>query len=316
MPAFTPDSALRPTPPAWARRIRFRHLEVLLVIARHGSLTAAAAALDVTQPAVSQWLADIESAIGAKLFLRGQRLTPTPFAAPLIAHAERVLNDAQRVVDDTAAIRAGGLGHVRIGAMPVATAALVPAAVLRLHAEAPGLQLSLVEDVAAGLWERFERNELDVLVTRLDAHALGAGLPQRRLFADRHRLVCGPRHPLLKRRRIGWPDVARYPWLMPAAGTPLRQAIEATFVAESVALPKVLLVSVSVTANQVLLRETEALGVLSTTSAARAEKLGLLRALPLALTQDIGDVGLVWRDPVPGPALARVLQALGNEGAA
>jgi DNA-binding transcriptional LysR family regulator len=111
----------------WTRRIRLRHLEVLLTIARHGSLTAAAAALDITQPAVSQWLADIEAAAGARLFERGRRLRPTPFAAPILAHAERVLQDARRTLAEVQAIRSGGSGRVRIGAMPVATAALVPA---------------------------------------------------------------------------------------------------------------------------------------------------------------------------------------------
>ena len=62
----------------WTRRIRLRHLEVLLTIARHGSLTAAAAALDITQPAMSQWLADIEAAAGARLFERGS--APAPHA--------------------------------------------------------------------------------------------------------------------------------------------------------------------------------------------------------------------------------------------
>ena len=60
MPRRAPDPADAAAP--WVRRIRLRHLEVLLTIARHGSLTAAAAALEITQPAVSQWLADIEAA--------------------------------------------------------------------------------------------------------------------------------------------------------------------------------------------------------------------------------------------------------------
>jgi DNA-binding transcriptional LysR family regulator len=76
--------------------------------------------------------------------------------------------------------------------MPVATAALVPAAVMRLREQAPGVELSLVEDIAAGLWAQFERNEFDLLVTRLDARTLGSGLQQRRLFQDQHRMVCRP----------------------------------------------------------------------------------------------------------------------------
>jgi len=294
---------------AWLRRIRYRHLEVLLAISRHGSLTAAAAALDMTQPAASQWLADIESAAGARLFERGRRLRPTAFAAPVLAHAERVLNDAQRVVDELDAIRSGGTGQVRLGMMQVAAASLVPTVALALRKTSPGIGLTVVEDVAAGLWARFERNELDMLVTRLDARALGSGLPHQRLFADQHRIVCGVHHPLLSHRRPTWRDLARCPWVMPPPGTPLRNAVEMTFATAGIALPEVLLSSASSTNNSVLLSRTDALGVMSSAAAAHLESHGVLRSLPLVLTHDMGDVGLVWREARPGPAIAALLQA-------
>jgi DNA-binding transcriptional LysR family regulator len=298
----------------WTRRIRLRHLEVLLAIARHGSLTAAAGALGITQPAVSQWLADIEAAAGVRLFDRSPRLVPTPYAATLVSHAERVLQDARRAIAEVAAIREGASGRVRVGAMPVAAASLVPAAVLRLRERAPGIELSLVEDIAARLWSAFERNELDLLVTRLDARALGAGCPHRRLFADRHRVVCGPQHPLLRRRRPGWRDAARHPWLMPAAGTPLHEALQATFAAAGAAPPRALLTSVSATVNVALMRETDALGVQSGAVATRMQEQGLLAVLPLALKHDTGDVGLVWRDAEPGAAVGAVLEAFVRAG--
>lgn len=293
----------------WARRIRLRHLEVLLTIARSGSLTAAANALDITQPAVSQWLADIESAAGVRLFERGRRLRPTPFAAPLLAHAERVLQDAQRALGEVQAIRRGGSGRVRIGAMPVATPSLVPAAVMRLREHAPGVELFLVEDIAAGLWAQFDRNQFDLLVTRLDARALGSGLQLRRLYQDQLRVVCGPLHPLARNKRVAWRDAVRYPWVMPPAGTPLHDALDETFAAAGVAPPQALLTSTSLLANIELLRRSDALGVQSGAVAAGSSARGLLAALPLKLVHDTGHVGLVWREAIPGPALAAVLQA-------
>ena len=311
MPVPTPDVA-DASAAQWIRRIRLRHLEVLLTIARHGSLTAAAYALDITQPAVSQWLADIEAAAGVRLFERGRRLRPTPFAAPVLAHAERALQDARRTLAEVQAIRSGASGRVRIGAMPVATAALVPAAVLRLRECAPGIELSLVQDIAAGLWLQFERDELDLMVTRLDARALGSGLPQRRLFADRLQVVCRPTHPLATRKRVAWRDAVRYPWLMPPAGSPVHDVLRATLESAGATLPVPMLTSTSMTANLELLRMSDAIGMQSGAMAADALAQGLLVALPLQLVHDTGDVGLVWRDPAPGPALAVVLQALAD----
>ena len=180
---------------------------------------------------------------------------------------------------------------------------------MRLRAQAPGIELSLVEDTIARLWTQFERNELDVLVTRLDARALGSSLPHQRLFADRYRVVCGLQHPLAGRTRLGWHDVARFPWLMPPAGTPLHEALSASFVSAGSALPPVLLTSVSPATNVALLHDTDALALQPTAMARRLQEKGELVALSLTLAHDTGDVGLVWREPEPGPVLAAVLRA-------
>jgi DNA-binding transcriptional LysR family regulator len=300
----------------WNRRIRLRHLEILLVISRHRSLTAAAAELDITQPAVSQWLADIEAAVGVRLFERSQGLRPTPYAATMLAHAERVLKDAERAIAEVAAIRSGSSGRLRVGATQVATASLVPATVLWLREQAPGIELSLVEDTVARLWAEFERNEVDLLVTRLDVRALGSGLPHRRLFADSYRVVCGPHHPLAGCTQLGWCDVSRFQWLMPPTGTPLHEALSASFASAGIALPPVLLTSVSPAVNLALLRDTEALALQPTAMARRLQTTGELISLPLTLAHDTGDVGLVWREPEPGPVLAAAIRAFVQTSAA
>lgn len=279
-----------------------------MAIARHGSLTAAANALDITQPAMSQWLADIESAAGARLFDRGRRLRPTAFAAPLIGHAERVLQDAHRTLAEVQAIRSGGSGRVRIGAMPVAAATLVPAAVLRLREQAPGIELTLVHDIAATLSSQLERGELDLLVTRLDARTLASGTPQERLFQDRHCVLCRVGHPLAGRTRVAWRDAVRYPWLMPPPGTPLYLALHASFEVAGVPVPPKMLTSTSVSTNAALIRNSDALGVQSGAVTAELLAQGSVVALPLKLVHDTGDVGLVWREPTPGPVLETVLQ--------
>jgi DNA-binding transcriptional LysR family regulator len=300
----------------WNRRIRLRHLEVLLVISRHRSLTAAAAELDITQPAVSQWLADIEAAVGVRLFERSQGLRPTPYTATMLAHAQRVLKDAERAIAEVAAIRSGSAGRLRVGATQVATASLVPATVLWLREHEPGIELSLVEDTVARLWVEFERNEVDLLVTRLDVLALGSGLPHRRLFADSYRVVCGPHHPLVGSTQLGWRDVSRFQWLMPPTGTPLHEALSTSFASAGIALPPVLLTSVSPAVNVALLRDTEALALQPTAMAQRLQAKGELISLPLTLAHNTGDVGLVWREPEPGPVLAAVLHAFVQTSAA
>lgn len=293
------------------RRLRMRHLEVLLAISRHGSLTATADALNVSQPAVSQWLADIESAVGVPLFVRGRRLQPTAYLDPVLRHAQRLVADSWRLERE---IGAGRSGTVRIGAMPVAGSALLPRALLQLRREGLDLRIEVVEDVADGLWPRLERNELDLIVGRLDIRAFTPDVYSEALYDDPHCVVAGRRHPLLGRSRTGWQDAARYPWVLPPAGSPLRRVIDATFVGRGLPPPQAWLESVSLTTNQVILRETECLGVLSGTAARHFVAMKALAIVPLRLSSEIGPVGMAWIDPEPGPPLRRAIDALRSVG--
>jgi DNA-binding transcriptional LysR family regulator len=294
----------------WIRRLKLRHLTVLVSIARHGSLTAAAAALGVSQPAVSKWLADIEAALGVQLFVRGRRLRATPYADALLHHAERMLGEARRMHEEIEAVHGGASGIVRIGAMMVAAPVLLPKVVSQLRIEDSALRVVVIEDIAIGLWPRFELNELDLVVGRIDEHVLGQGFPLESLYVDPYCVIAGPHHPLARKRKLSWGDVVRFPWVLPPASTPLRRAVDVTLADAGLPAARPWLESVSFTTNQVILRESDCLGVSSRSAARYYQSLGVLKALPLELTSGIGPVGMVWRDSQPAPNVAKVLDRL------
>ena len=294
----------------WMRRLRLRHLEVLLAISANGSLTAAAEALEASQPSISQWLADIEAALGVRLYERGRQLTPTTYLEPVLRHARIMVNESKRLRSELAAVASGGDGLVRLGAMHVAGPALVPQAICRIKAASPGTRIELVEDIAAGLWPKFERNELDVLVTRIDARAFETDRCHESLYPDRHCVIAGMHHPLSRMRRPGWRDAAPFPWILPPAATALRRSIDATFIAEHLAPPSPWLESVAMTANTAILGKTECLAVVSGSLARHLEKAGAVEIIDLRLTADIGPVGMVWRSADAAPAIRDTLAAL------
>lgn len=305
-------------PPVWYRRLRLRQLELLLELSRQPSLTATAEALYMTQPAVSQQLSDIESALGMCLFERGRGLRPTLGGLAMLRYAEQVLAGAQRVGEEVQAIQAGLTGLVRIGAMLVAATVLVPRAVsqLRLQADGEKLRVVLVEDIMQGLWPRLERGELDIVVGRLDARVRSGELPFEELYADPHCVVCGPSHALTTKHKPTWIDVIDFPWILPPEQTALRAAVNSSFHALSLPLPSSRIDSGSLAATQSILQQNECLAVMSRTAARHYEALGLLKALPLNLSTDVGPVGMAWVDARPSAAVARVLDTLRAEGRA
>ncbi|MDR2336405.1 MAG: LysR family transcriptional regulator [Burkholderiaceae bacterium] len=291
-------------------RLRLRHLEVLLAIERCGSLTGAAEALRSTQPAVSQWLAEIESALGVQLFARGRQIRPTAFLPPVLRHARRMLADSHELESELLAVAAGAVGSVRLGVMLVAAVELVPRAIVQLQSRRGYPQLRVVEDIAAGLWQRFERNELDIIVGRLDERAYRSGLRQETLFDDVHAIVVRPAHPLARRRSVTWRDLHDYPWVLPPPDTALRRAIDASFLDNGMTLPRVWLESASTTVTEEVLRLTDCIGVQSGAAARRNQKQRLLARLSPQLSSNVGPVGMVWDTRESSQAMDMVLDAL------
>jgi len=291
------------------RRLRLRHFEVLLAVARHGSLTATAQVLDSTQPALSQWVAEIESAVGVPLFVRGRQLKPTPALAPVLRHARRVVADSQRLARELEAVAGGALGTVRIGAMTVASTELLPRALLLLRQAAGPVRLEVVEDIAQGLWERFGRGTLDLIAGRLDERSFGPGVAAEALYPDAHCVVAGRRHPLA-RGTPTWRKAAAYPWILPPRQTALRRAIDATFLDQGLPPATPWLECTAPILNQRLMQDSHCLAVVSGAAGRYYEALGALRQLPLALKYDVGPVGIAWHRGDDSPALHAVLQAL------
>src|SRR5690242_15728203 len=114
-------------------------------VAVRGSFSEAAAALDFTQPAVSQHISRLESGLGVRLLERSARgVTLTPAGEVLVRQASALLDAARRA--EEAVREAAGVGRapVRVGAFPSAAAGLLPAATRELRARRPDAELALV----------------------------------------------------------------------------------------------------------------------------------------------------------------------------
>lgn len=125
-------------------------LRVLVAVARHGSVTAAARALNYAQPSVSHHLARLEAETGTRLTQRSGRGIRLTGAGRLLAErAEEVLGRLDAAESELAAYVGQQAERVRLAAFPVALATLVPAAAARLETEHQGAGLALTEAESA-----------------------------------------------------------------------------------------------------------------------------------------------------------------------
>jgi DNA-binding transcriptional LysR family regulator len=121
-------------------------LRVLVAVARHGSVTAAARALNYAQPSISHHIARLEAETGARLLQRAGRGVRLTEAGRLLAErAEEIIGRLDAAEAELAAHVGLREGRVRLAAFPSALGTIVPAAAARLEAETPGMDLMLTE---------------------------------------------------------------------------------------------------------------------------------------------------------------------------
>ncbi|WP_033535304.1 LysR family transcriptional regulator [Bordetella trematum] len=146
--------------------MRLRHIEVFEAIRRTGSLTEAAAALHISQPAASKLLAHAEAQLGFKLFERIKgRLIATREAeilAPEVGRVSQNLNSVRRLA---ASLRENPNGHLRVGCAPALGLGLLPAAVRASREDHPGLTFDIHTYHRAELLQGLLARELDLAIT-------------------------------------------------------------------------------------------------------------------------------------------------------
>src|SRR5580692_4836890 len=121
-------------------------LRVLVAVARHGSVTAAARALNYAQPSISHHIARLEAETGARLLERvGRGIRLTEAGRLLAERAEEIIGRLDSAEAELAAHVGLREGRVRLAAFPSALGTLVPAAAARLAAETPGMEFMLTE---------------------------------------------------------------------------------------------------------------------------------------------------------------------------
>ncbi len=138
-------------------------LRVLAAVARHGSVTAAAKALNYAQPSVSHHLARLEAETGTRLVERSGRGVRLTDAGRLLAgRAEEILGRLDAAEQELAAHVGQREERIRIAGFPSALATVVPAAAARLRAEHPGVELLLAEAEPQGAIRMLRAGRVDV----------------------------------------------------------------------------------------------------------------------------------------------------------
>ena len=171
-------------------------LITLLALVEAGSYTQAARSLNLTQPAVSHHIRQLEEELGVRIFARRSRaLKLTPSGRILLKYARQASALYTGLLQDLEAQRAG-VAHVVVGITPSVEETLAPWVMASYCASHPDSRITIFSDSPDNLCLRLRTRELDMAIAEGPVSA--EGLVSVHLDTDRLCLVASPEHPLAK----------------------------------------------------------------------------------------------------------------------
>lgn len=289
-------------------RLKTRQLLLLVSLADEGNLHRAAQALNMTQPAASKLLKDLEDALQVPLFERLPRgVRPTWYGDAMIRHARMVLASLDQAHDEVEALKAGHIGRVSIGAINPPALALLPGAIAQAKREHPGLRISLDVETSPVLLDRMTQGLLDIVVARLGADRDKRMFHYEHLTEEPISAMVRNGHPLLAETGLQLADLADCGWIVPPEGSILRHRFDLMFQEAGMQPPDNIIETTALLFMTRMLQRSDLVAVVSAEVASYYAAHGMVSVLPLALSCDMDAFGIITRrDRLASPG-ARVL---------
>ena len=293
-------------------RLKTRQLLLLVALAEEGNIHRAAQVLNMTQPAASKLLKDLEDVLGVPLFERLPRgMRPTWYGETMIRHARIALASLNQAHDELTALKAGSAGQVNIGAITAPGLVLLPPAVAAVKREHPNLCVSIEIETSPVLLERLEQGRLDVLVARLFAEHDKTNLRYEALTEEPVSALVRPGHPLVGMPGLGLRDLASAGWILPPAGSVLRHRFDLMFQEEGLAPPVNVIETAALLFLTRMLQQSDMVAVLATDVARYYAAHGIVALLPIDLPCHMDAFGIITRtDRLLSPAAKVMMKAL------
>ncbi|MCA0044845.1 LysR substrate-binding domain-containing protein [Celeribacter litoreus] len=222
-----------------ARQIKPTHLDLVLRISEVGQLQVAARALNMTQPAASRILSEIEDRCGALLFKRtpkGMEITPTGEA--FVRHARVVLSGLDGLEKEVASLTQGISGEVRIGSVTGPAVGILLPAMAVMRERTPDISLSIEVAPSTDLIRGLDEGRFDFILARVPSTHDGQDLHIHPARSETVRLMVRESHPLAGQSSVPLDALGDYDWVIQERGSPIREAMEQAFYSVGVEVPQ------------------------------------------------------------------------------
>lgn len=293
-------------------RLKLRHLRLIDAIAEAKTISAAAAAFNVTQPAVSKGLREIEDILGSSLFTRRpDGLTLTTVGRAVAAHGRMIQSQIRHVTEEIEAIEAGTSGVVTVGAMLVGLPLLLPEGLRLLRQREIRVPVRVIEGAQDVLMEELRSGAADLLVGRLGSIDTNERIAQEVLLHEPILVVSAATHPLARKAVVGHHDLAHAEWILPPPGSIVHGPVMQLFAQQGLSKPRAFVESTSFPMVRALLFANELVAALPYSVVRHDVDSGALAVLPVKFPHEPLAVGItVASDRTLTPAASQLISCL------
>lgn len=233
------------------RRLKLRDLHVFFTVAARGSMAKAAAHLEVTAPTVSEVIADLEHALGVKLFDRSpQGVKTTIYGKALLRRGLVAFDELKQGIRDIEFLADPTVGELRIGCTESISAATLPIIIERFSKQYPGVVLDVEDIDFRSFVPKLRDRTFDLVLTR-------RGLPGADrepvddlnieiLFDDELVVAAGMHTRWARRRKIDLAELVGERWILSAPGTWNYAVLAEAFRARGLDMPSLSVKTLSV----------------------------------------------------------------------
>jgi DNA-binding transcriptional LysR family regulator len=216
--------------------VEIRQLRAFIAIAESGTFTAGALRVHVTQAAISMQIRQLETEIGARVFVRAPRhVILTEAGEQLLHRARQILREHDAALEEIAELAGAERGRLRIGsASAMVLTDQLPGILNELRRQHPRAEISVTSGTSESLVEQIVAGELDIAFVSLPVDV--RGVQTERLSEDQLVAIASPKHKLAKQKTISAYTLAGEKLILGERGGNTRRLIDQFFAQAGVTL--------------------------------------------------------------------------------
>lgn len=293
-------------------KLRLKHFSLLSALGKSPTLNLAAEELNMTQPAATKLLKDVEEVLGVELFKRHARgLTATELGEAVIEFAQTLLGQLGHFTSDIESKKSGGHGFLSIGAIMGAVPDLIGPAIARMRETYPQLTVRLLGDTSDQIMHLLEMHQIEFGICRYIADEQFSQFSFTPLGNEKLVYVASANHPLARNKKLTLKALQEETWVMQPLPSPTRVLLEEIFSRQHMPRPVKIVECSSVFAALQLLKQMQAVALLSESVVKDAIASKQITQLPLVVDGALKEYGMVQRRNTPlSPVAAEFFEFL------